>query len=475
MMEEVQEQKFVCKICNKSFSNGKCMGGHMRGHLAKKSVKNHGNQKALGLKENPKISSRVLNAEQRLPSEENQCKECGKEFPSLRALSGHMRCHSIKAIEEDNKCKQCGKGFVSMRALYGHMRHHPKRSRELNESETSCPVVRKRSRMRYKNNGEFCLSDLNECFHVSDIDEVEEAAVCLMMLSRGVRSCVDFSYSDMFEAKALDESKGGKLVSNAGESKKLKNLSGRLDSSDSGSGFVSKNEKNVALGIPMNVFLKVDEFKKPRIMWSDVESENGDCEPVEDELQNDSVQEVGLDPADSEMMKTNPSEEAGFDDEDPEFGENASDENTESNEKLHVQENGGKAMKSYECPTCFKVFPSGQALGGHKRAHYHGFPENKIKESVLTKQELPSDIQDISDLNPVTPEKDAELPSDIQDISDLNPVTPEKEADDDDDEDDHEGDNVGFEPCWVRLDCGREPLVISSFDQTGSFYENEQV
>ncbi|KAL0342522.1 UNVERIFIED_CONTAM: Zinc finger protein ZAT9 [Sesamum calycinum] len=29
----------------------------------------------------------------------------------------------------------------------------------------------------------------------------------------------------------------------------------------------------------------------------------------------------------------------------------------------------GRRSKEHECPICFKVFPSGQALGGHKRSH----------------------------------------------------------------------------------------------------------
>ncbi|KAL2466875.1 Uncharacterized protein Adt_42726 [Abeliophyllum distichum] len=33
-MEEVQEQRYVCKICNKSCLSGKSLGGHMRVHSA---------------------------------------------------------------------------------------------------------------------------------------------------------------------------------------------------------------------------------------------------------------------------------------------------------------------------------------------------------------------------------------------------------------------------------------------------------
>lgn len=46
-MKEDQEQKcHVCRFCKQSFSNGKKLGGHMRGHLALISaIKNKGTQK----------------------------------------------------------------------------------------------------------------------------------------------------------------------------------------------------------------------------------------------------------------------------------------------------------------------------------------------------------------------------------------------------------------------------------------------
>nr|XP_027074618.1 zinc finger protein ZAT4-like [Coffea arabica] len=54
--------------------------------------------------------------------------------------------------------------------------------------------------------------------------------------------------------------------------------------------------------------------------------------------------------------------------------------------------------KDHECPICFKVFSTGQALGGHKRAHYAGFSESRIKEMTAANQEL-RDIQNVFDLN----------------------------------------------------------------------------
>lgn len=49
--------------------------------------------------------------------------------------------------------------------------------------------------------------------------------------------------------------------------------------------------------------------------------------------------------------------------------------------------------KEYKCPVCFKVFASGQALGGHKRAHFSKDSENGEEQNTLLNQEL-SDICD---------------------------------------------------------------------------------
>ncbi|KAL6957435.1 hypothetical protein U1Q18_004991 [Sarracenia purpurea var. burkii] len=104
-------------------------------------------------------------------------------------------------------------------------------------------------------------------------------------------------------------------------------------------------------------------------------------------------------------------------------------------DKLECNENliEEKKSKDHECPICFKVFPSGQALGGHKRAHYTGLSENTTQESstILAEQKV-SEIKNICDLNlPLNLEKDV-------------------------------NDDVGFKLWWVGSDHKREPLLISN-------------
>ncbi|KAG6396103.1 hypothetical protein SASPL_142242 [Salvia splendens] len=185
-MGQVEEQRFVCKICSKPCISGKSLGGHMRAHLAsKKSAVNPNCVEEFGDSDE---SKHALTAKTT-----NSCRECGKEFASLRALSGHMRCHSIKNDKEVHSCKECGRGFVSMRAVFGHMKSHSTKRVVMKVVssvvvENFCPVRRKRSEIKYKGtvsvNPSFSGVDASHC----GASEAEEAARCLVMLSRGVGS-----------------------------------------------------------------------------------------------------------------------------------------------------------------------------------------------------------------------------------------------------------------------------------------------
>ncbi|KAK7330310.1 hypothetical protein VNO77_24500 [Canavalia gladiata] len=59
-----------------------------------------------------------------------------------------------------------------------------------------------------------------------------------------------------------------------------------------------------------------------------------------------------------------------------------------------------KKSKGHECPICLKVFPSGQALGGHKRSHMTGGGSESTRnfQTVVLEEPVP-EIRDFLDLN----------------------------------------------------------------------------
>ncbi|KAK4417608.1 Zinc finger protein AZF2 [Sesamum alatum] len=568
-MGEVQGQRYVCKICSKSCVSGKSLGGHMRVHLAlisaskkaakkrvdeikvefeeddddddgsfqlQKSSKNQSNSalpdeerikncdramdlgdgdqnNSYELRENPKKSWRISDSKTGVSKIRAACKECGKEFPSLRALSGHMRSHSIKN-RKLHQCKECGKGFDSMRAMFGHMKTHSKRSSRvpdesadsLSELENLCPLRRKRSRIGYKSSSNPSLSSLNASTSaVSEAGEVEEVAKCLMMLSSGVKVWRKF---DLLAESSDDDSvyfgaessyENDEDFGCDGHKKMKMSLStGKLDCSvpcsrnafagrnvsefdDLDSRWSAEDEMKVEFEVSdeTKVDLKVSDDGQPSVHKLMKLEELNDfavgLEYADDsrssdstrfaEPHNDLLGATGIDGAGSDFFKfDSPVDQSGFskysskneaDDLETlkdfvikhrtcdkffhshrELGGHGAGHKLQGNSSsMHTtpsllsitvadskldqfecienqleQDSAGNGIvslessksKEHECPICFKVFPSGQALGGHKRAHYTGSNESKTNETTTVIQEV-AEVHNLLDLNfPVT-------------------------------------------------------------------------
>ncbi|XP_057948300.1 uncharacterized protein LOC131143966 [Malania oleifera] len=200
-----EDQKMhVCKLCDKRYPCGKSLGGHMRSHMignssrSEKKAKLHaklvsssnggrkgkkresgfeaGELSGYGLRENPKKTWRAGDSGPGL-WQEKVCKECGKEFQSLKALFGHMSSHS-GARRVSNKFKDhVWTGGKQESLMDG-------------QSDTEADASRPRKRMKKGKHSILGVSSTSPCLanessSVSDIElEQEEVALCLMMLSR---------------------------------------------------------------------------------------------------------------------------------------------------------------------------------------------------------------------------------------------------------------------------------------------------
>jgi DNA-directed RNA polymerase subunit RPC12/RpoP len=535
-MGKDQEQRHVCKLCNETFSSGKVLGGHMRGHTSKNSGKGKkkviksdkgfedGGHTGYGLRENPKKSFKFSRSEHGTSDQEIVCKVYGNWFESLRALFGHVR-HPSGTKTSGIFCEECGKGFQSLRALTTHIRTHSVRFDLCNESwthssqkmemdsqlnsETLGLVRRKRSnRRRYKILPNYSFSSLNGSvsFTETEQEEVEDGAICLMMLSRsGFSSVTESSDNDSttFEVKSFGQKKriandneDGIFACEVLESFKTKKTGvedsdshvlpskivlaekrgSKFSENDSGSG--SAEEMKIEMEAPIDELYRDAECVMPKlddVSGDEIEkdSHNGmKIKPTEVEVDEDFTEDNGLDLANSGSMKSGLNKKASFDASDaeligksckkmcstPDYGslkkseykcktcnknfhshqalgghqtihrtKNSSDLrirkcnckliNLECSKNSVEQEMSGvsltscefKETKEYKCHICFKVFASGQALGGHKRAHMIKTSETISEETLAVEHQI-SDICDLVDLNlPVILEKETDV------------------------------------------------------------------
>ncbi|CAI9785279.1 unnamed protein product [Fraxinus pennsylvanica] len=427
-MEEDQELRFVCKFCSKRFPCGKSLGGHMRSHAIANSAESEekieanmkrisslggagkiiineakviefaNGQSSYGLRENPKKTWRAVDSTFPLP-QEKVCKQCGKGFQSLKALCGHMACHSERerGLKDDHSWTSENQKLVMDSHSDTESEERMLRTR-FSKSKRFKKIIVKSSSFSLANNGSSSVSEIYE-------QEQEEVAICLMMLSRdsgtkgGVNSVVESSDNNsvVLETKSssiemrIGRKEGLNYVNNKDENFQMKKIGDRkfkgraldaeivqMEESDSGyfldehskvesDGSVDGYHRNGAFGEwkkpPMGVGARgeesVSEFKKSLNIVKSYETELR--KEVARENEYDDAGRF-LNSARIESRKRKHRFEV------PEFSNESSRKMKNGSSDDQVCDNVQKRRK-YECLNCKKTFNSYQALGGHRPCH----------------------------------------------------------------------------------------------------------
>lgn len=412
-MEEDQDLKFVCKLCNKKFPCGKSLGGHMRSHVLANSTEFEENGEAnleklqskfdlgghsgYGLRENPKKTWRAVDSTSSpLPPQERVCQQCGKVFQSLKALCGHMACHSEKLVMDSHSDTETDE----------------QEEEEEQKLETRSSKTKRYKRIVVKSSNDCLVNNNNNSTvnygssSVSEIDEKDQEEVvakCLMMLSRdsgnwnGVDSVVESSDNNsvVLETKSSStDMRFGrkdrlKCVYNQNETPRIKrgeernlklsalDVEAESESSDSGY-FLDENtivESDISVdGFHRNGNSKWSTSQMSHAFWYDesgIDKGKGlnRTKKYPTELRKDLTAECEFDdyPIASYADKCEPRKRTKDSSYHPELG-------NKSFKKIKLgpkSPEGCKTIqkKKYQCLNCKKSFNSYQALGGHRPCH----------------------------------------------------------------------------------------------------------
>ncbi|XP_023632863.1 zinc finger protein ZAT4 [Capsella rubella] len=337
-MADGEEKKFVCKVCYKEFPSGKSLGGHIKIH----------SDHYKGNKKKRLVGQREKQQQQQKHKQQHSCKECRNKFVSLKALRAHMACHR--------------KGEEMLMD-----------SESDTESETSSSPTRKRSKrvMAEESDSEY-FSSGSLSFGSETDQDAGRAACILLMVNSGD------SYENIYnwEMNSRDKSseKNSRIVKTKSSSgKKLKIFNVKSQVLETG---------KVADGDQLR---SADDNGVIDLCDSDGSEFMNSSKKSDSDISVDgSPKNTGFGAGFNNSNRLRNSDKGGskYDLRTSKRGlfSYETDSSADTNRKIHrfrdskdpvVKKAGGgkKNRKIHKCLICFKVFKSGQGLGGHKRLH----------------------------------------------------------------------------------------------------------
>lgn len=361
-------EKHKCKLCFKNFSNGRALGGHMRSHMLNLPIPQKIQEEEEREHHHHQLSFEIETESASSPSSSTSPSEEDDEEKSLFYGLRENPKRSIRLVDPEFSF-----GVVDAAAAAAASASVVLQDRE-SETESSKNPTRRRSKRtrkleqqhrqeldiikKLKLNKSKSTIESSSWGHepepvssISDTTTEEDVAYCLMMLSRDKWKRKEKQQQQqhhhdliMFQQQDEDEDEDEEAEKS-------------MDETDESEEFKSFNNKNRSRG----------KYK---------------CETCKKVFK--SYQALGGHRASHKKIKLyTPVQETELDQ------ENAGALITSASPPLLDK-------KVHECPVCFRVFSSGQALGGHKRTHVTGLVASTSARSASASTKFGENLIDLN-------------------------------------------------------------------------------
>ncbi|KAH7519626.1 hypothetical protein FEM48_Zijuj08G0057100 [Ziziphus jujuba var. spinosa] len=354
-------EKHKCKLCLRSFSNGRALGGHMRSHMMNLPVP----PKPEDEEESPPPPPP--------PPPQPQQTQSLQPQPHPIQLTEEAESASSSSSSSDEEGTEDG-DEEKLGAYYG-LRENPKRSIRLGDPEFSFAV----------DAGSVVLQDRES--------ETESSKNPTRRRSKRTRKSgmSELQYHHHHHQKIEEQEEGVMNNNNKIKFNKLSKTESWAEPEPVSSVSDTTTEEDVAFCLMM---LSRDKWKK--------QEQQRDEKEDQEEEQEDEGERSLEDTDESEELKSSKNRTRGkykcetckkvFRSYQALGGHRASHKKIKLSNPTYeaelVQENAGTSSfiqdkKIHECPVCFRVFSSGQALGGHKRSHVTGSSATNSVKSLI--------------------------------------------------------------------------------------------